>query len=77
MKLSSCYLEHLDSLGLRHANRLKSWVGGSGFKGVKEPSPEATTHLHLGLRLRICDPVLNTCVSVQDTKCLVQITSSS
>jgi hypothetical protein len=28
MKLSSCYLEHLDSLGLRYANRLKSWVGG-------------------------------------------------
>jgi hypothetical protein len=28
IKLSSCYLEHLDFLGLRHANRLKSWVGG-------------------------------------------------
>jgi hypothetical protein len=28
MKLSSCYLEHLDSLGLRHAKWLKSWVGG-------------------------------------------------
>jgi hypothetical protein len=28
MKLSSCYLEHLDSLGLRHANRLNSKVGG-------------------------------------------------
>jgi hypothetical protein len=26
MKLSSCYLEHLDSLRLRHANRLMSWV---------------------------------------------------
>jgi hypothetical protein len=28
MKLSSCYLEHLHSVGLEHANRLKSWVGG-------------------------------------------------
>jgi hypothetical protein len=28
MKLSSCYLEHFDSLGLRHANWLKSYVGG-------------------------------------------------
>jgi hypothetical protein len=28
MKLSSCYLEHSDSFGLRHAKRLKSWVGG-------------------------------------------------
>jgi hypothetical protein len=28
MKLSSCCLEHLDCLGLRHANRLKNWVGG-------------------------------------------------
>jgi hypothetical protein len=27
MKLSSRYLEHLESLGLRHANRLKNWVG--------------------------------------------------
>jgi hypothetical protein len=24
IKLSSCYLEHLDSFGLRHANRLRS-----------------------------------------------------
>jgi hypothetical protein len=28
MKFSSCYLEHLDYLGLRHENRLKSWVSG-------------------------------------------------
>jgi hypothetical protein len=28
MKLSSCYLEHLDCFGLRYENRLKSWVGG-------------------------------------------------
>jgi hypothetical protein len=28
MELSAYYLEHLDSLGLRHANWLKSWVGG-------------------------------------------------
>jgi hypothetical protein len=28
VKLSLCYLEHLDCLGLIHANRLKSWVGG-------------------------------------------------
>jgi hypothetical protein len=28
IKQSLCYLENLDSLGLRHANRLKSWVGG-------------------------------------------------
>jgi hypothetical protein len=26
MKLSSCYLEHLDSLGLRHVKRLKCYV---------------------------------------------------
>jgi hypothetical protein len=28
MNLFSCYLERLDSLGLKHANRLKSRVGG-------------------------------------------------
>jgi hypothetical protein len=28
MKLSWCYLESLDCLGLRRVNRLKSWVGG-------------------------------------------------
>jgi hypothetical protein len=27
MKLSSCYLEKLDYLALRHVNRLNSWVG--------------------------------------------------
>jgi hypothetical protein len=35
MKLFSCYLEHLDSLGLRHANRLKSWVGGCSKENFK------------------------------------------
>ena len=25
------YLEHLDSLGLGHANQLKSWVGCSSY----------------------------------------------
>jgi hypothetical protein len=28
IKLPVCYLEHLDPLGLRNANRLKIWVGG-------------------------------------------------
>jgi hypothetical protein len=31
MKLFSCYLEHLDSLGLRYAKQLKSWVCGYRF----------------------------------------------
>jgi hypothetical protein len=36
MKFSSCYLEHLDSLGLRHAKRLKSQVGSYIYR--VEPS---------------------------------------
>jgi hypothetical protein len=36
IKLFSCYLEHLDSLGLRHAKRLKSKVGGYTCNGKFE-----------------------------------------
>jgi hypothetical protein len=43
MKLSSCYLEHLDSLGLRHAKRLKSWDGG--YKVLNCSPLQSTTPL--------------------------------
>jgi hypothetical protein len=36
MKLSSCYLAPLDCLGLRHAERLKGWVGAVDYPEGRE-----------------------------------------
>jgi hypothetical protein len=43
MKLTSYYLEHLDSLGLRHANRLKSQVDGYNWETFSDVSKDRST----------------------------------
>jgi hypothetical protein len=46
VKLCLCYLEHLDSLGFRHANRLKSWV--VGYTCYRSKGKDKTVPVHSG-----------------------------
>jgi hypothetical protein len=59
MKLSTCYLEHLASLGLRHANRLQSWECGYKFRvfvNIKSHYPGIKLqHLEITLNTEGCD----------------------
>jgi hypothetical protein len=64
MKLSSCYSERLDCLGLRQANRLKSYVSGYNlyieFSVIYAPIRVLSVYISTGLlqTFSYCDTLL-------------------